>query len=249
MIRVMVVWEDRFHDKLDLCFRRALRRHDPSDAPAPALFFDTAHGNGGFDRYIRRDWPKLRKGLPRGAPVDVLLCVADADRTMDCGVAEPVPAFPAPTAEWVARANRVWTDGLRQIASLESHRIFGRFLRWNQESLLIAAHDVDESLRRLGCRDAHIEAIRAHLRSACPGLLDTADAAFVDQYRKASRCFDDMLKAAGLSAAKGTTPRDDALDEASRRAIDRLCARVPDLAGLADLVRDAARMDGGEAGG
>ncbi len=50
-----------------------------------------------------------------------------------------------------------------------------------------------------------------------------------------------LLKAAGARPSKkGAPARDDALDAASRRSIDRLCARVPDLAALADAI--LARM-------
>jgi hypothetical protein len=235
MTKVLVCWEDRFHEKLDLCLRRALRR---SARPGPELFFDDARGNGGFEPYVRRDWPKLvQKGLLKsGGPIDYLICVADADRASTCCSIELPPAAPSSTSAWVQRANEAWTDALRRAAGLESARIFGRFLRWNQESLLIAAYDIEGALKRLGCRD--LEAVKTYLRSCAPSPADAPNELFTEQYRKAGKCFEEMLKAGrGSPLRKGSQPRDDALEEASRLAIDRLCARVPDLADLADQVR------------
>jgi hypothetical protein len=234
MSKVLVCWEDRFHDKLDLCLRRALRR---TTLPGPELFFDDARGNGGFEPYIQRDWPKLvHKGLLKsGGPIDYLICVADADRATDCCSIDRAPSAPTSTSAWIACANQAWTDVLRRTTPLQPHRLFGRFLRWNQESLLLAAHDVESAMKRLGCRS--IDAAKAHLRACTPSPLDTLDDRFTDHYRNTSRCLEGLLKASqGRPFRKGGQPMDDALDEASLLAIDRLCARVPDLAALAHQI-------------
>ena len=70
MIRVLVCWEDEYHAKLDLCLKRALR--SVGDGSSPALFFAGVRGNGSFEPYVRRDWPKAAKvGLPKsGGPID-----------------------------------------------------------------------------------------------------------------------------------------------------------------------------------
>jgi len=77
-----------------------------------------------------------------------------------------------------------------------------------------------------------------HLRSCKPtSPLDTSDIAFVDHHRKPGRCLDDLLDAVGAPPfKKGKQPGDDALELASVRGIDRLSARVPDLAALARFV-------------
>lgn len=238
MIKVLVCWEDRFHEELDRCLRRALRQ---GAIPSLDLYFDDARGNGGFVPYLQRDWPKLTtKGLPKsGGPIDFLLCVADADRATDCCTIERPPMIPMPTAPWVERANKLWTDVLRSATTLHPSRIFGHFIRWNQESLLLAAHDVEAVMKRLGCRD--LGAVTKHLRACKPSPLDMIDASFVEHYRNTGRCLDDLLRAAhGGAFRKGGQPARDALDEASRIAIARLCARVPDLAGLAEQVRSFA---------
>jgi len=238
MSKILILWEDEHHQMLDRCLRRALQR---LGAPWLELFPVGVRGNGGFEPFVSRDWPKaVQKGLPKSnGPIEFLVCIADADRAHQCCAIEAPPTAPAPTTEWVERANTRWTEVLRSKASLAPERIHGRFLRWNQESLLIAAHDIEAAMKRLGCHD--MARITAFLRSCSPDPLASPDALFVEQYRKAGKCLEDMLKAAGVSPSrKGTPPRRDALDEASRLAMEKLCARVPDLAALAALIRDLA---------
>jgi len=230
--RALVCWEDRFHEKLDVCLRRTLRH---LGLTSPALFFDDCRGNGSFVPYIERDWPKMvHRGLVKsGGPIDYLICVADADRAQDCCSVELPPQ--ESSAAWVERANQSWTAVLRAAAPIAPERILGRFLRWNQESLLIAAHDIENAMKHLGCRDQ--SALIKHLRACNPSPFTTQDQLFVDHYRKPGKCLDDMLKGAGSAAPrKGAQPREDALEEASKQAIDRLSARVPDLAALADTI-------------
>lgn len=236
MIRVLVCWEDEYHAKLDLCLKRALRT--VGDRSSPALFFAGVRGNGSFEPYVRRDWPKAAKvGLPKsGGPIDYLVCVADADRAPDCcGVDRPPPA-PASTSEWVSRANDLWTARLRAATSLPPERVIGRFLRWNQESLLIAGHDIESALKRLGCAD--MAAITRHLATCSPSPTTTADALFADTFRRSSGCLDDLIKiGGGPSTKKGNILRDDALDEISKVGTSQLCSRAPDLTSLAELVQ------------
>src|SRR4051794_32130647 len=117
MRRVLICWEDRFHEKLDLCLRRAVQA---GGVPAPplALFFDDVRGNGGFDPYVRRDWPKAAgKGLLKSAgPIHYLACVADADRAPDCCDIERAPMPPVSSSAWIEQANERWTDKLRRTA-------------------------------------------------------------------------------------------------------------------------------------
>jgi hypothetical protein len=234
MTRVLVVWEDLFHEQLDRCLRRALRH---LGLPSPDLYFDTCRGNTRFPPYLERDWPKAaHHGLPKSrGPIDYLVCVADADRAQDCA---PIPSHTreaASTTAWLARADEAWTGTLRKAAPLGAERVFGRFLRWNKESLLVAAHDVDEVLQHLQCRDR--AAVNAYLRDCAPSPLATPDAAFVEHFRRPGGCLDAMLKAAGAPPLKkGAPPLESALGEASQRAIDRLCARVPDLVTLAEAI-------------
>lgn len=230
----MVYWEDRFHDKLDLCLRRAIRSNT---APAHAelqLFFDDVRGNGAFGRAVRTDWPKLvGKGLPKSAgPIDYLVCVADADKATDCCPIEPAPPPGQSTEAWVKEANKAFTAALRAEASIASERVFGFFLRWSQESLLIAAHDVEATWKRLGC--TNLQALQAFITACKPSPHQISDHDFTDHFRKAEQCLAGLLQAGGApNSRKGAVPRDDALEEASRAAIDKLCARVTDLAHLA----------------
>jgi hypothetical protein len=236
MTRIVVCWEDLYHEELDRCLRRALRLRAPA-RPSPRLFPQGVRGYGGFEPYVRFDWPALvtRGLLKSNGPIDYLFCVADADRATECCPIERAPEGDGTSGDWVSRANDAWTEKLRAAANLEPSRIFGVFLRWSQESLLIAAHDVPGALEKLGCKK--LDLVQKHLRACAPSPLDTPDHLFADRFRKASKCLDDMLKAAGAPAPKkGSLPRADVLEIASQKGIDRLCARVPDLAALADRI-------------
>lgn len=239
MKKVLVCWEDRYHEKLDLCLRRALHALDAVAPPTALLYFDDVRGNGGFEPYVRRDWPKIatRGILKSRGSIDYLLCIADADRASTCCDIERPPAPPAATTEWLQRANEAWTKKLRSATTHVPERIFGRFLRWSQESLLLAGHDCEAALLRLGCRDN--EALRRHLSSCQPNPLTLADSDFLDHYRHPESCLSEMLAAGrGAATKKGDINRDDALDELSRVSLQHLCSRVPDLLGLATFLRD-----------
>lgn len=239
MTKVLVLWEDAYHGALDRCVRRALQHM--GGAPEIELYFDHVRGNGGFAPYLANDWPIAAvRGLPKSrGPIDHLVCVADADFAHDCCAVSPGHAATSPTLPWVEDANHRWTEGLRARAAVGRGRVTGRFLRWNQESLLIALHDIDDALRALGI--TAMRGVQAYLRSCDPSPLTLSPEGFVDAYRRPQRCFDEMLKAAGARPArKGTPVRDDAIDAASRRAIEKLCVRVPDLAALSSTIRGLA---------
>jgi hypothetical protein len=237
MIQIVVCWEDEYHDKLDRGLRRALRRRAP-EGPSVALFPDGVRGYGNFEPYVRSDWRNARlEGIAKSrGPIDYLICVADADRATECCATIPeAPKGDGTSSGWVSHANDAWTEKLRAAAPLEPSRIFGVFLRWSQESLLIAAHDVPGAMQKLGCKQ--LDLLQAHLRACRPSPLDTPDHLFADRFRKAGKCLDDMLKAARAQATKkGSVPQRDALGIAIDKGIDRLCARVPDLAALADRI-------------
>ncbi len=240
MTNVLVVWEDRFHAKLNLCLKRALRH---LGVPPPVLFFNKVLGYGGFKSYVEASWPEAaNRGLVRtsnrsGGPIHHLVCVADADRAHECCDVDNPTKVAGTTSAWLAQGNERWTAKLRATATTAPERIHGRFLRWSQESLLIAAHDVDPALASLGCRNAGL--VRKHLQTCIPSPLTTPDADFADSFRKPERCLEDMLKAAGTSIPKkGAVSREDAIDAASTHAIAKLCARVPDLAALAHALCD-----------
>lgn len=237
MSRILVVWEDRFHDKLDLCMKRMLRH---LGLAPPALFFDRVLGYGGFEPYVKESWPEaahrglVRPGNRSGGPIDQLICIADADRAHECCAAQNPASVAGPTAIWLAGANDLWTAKLRAAATTKPERIHGLFLRWSQESLLIAAHDVPEALAALGCRDQG--RLAKHLAACSPSPLSVADADFADRFRKPERCLEDMLKASGARVPKkGAPPRGDAIEAALASDVAKLCGRVPDLVTLANL--------------
>lgn len=238
-MKILVCWEDRYHGKLDLCLRRAVQMLEAP--PELRLFFDDVRGNGGFEPYLKQDWPKaVRVGLPKSqGPMDALLFVADADRVQQCAAVAPPPPAPASTQAWLDAANQAWTERLRAAAPLAAERVHGRFLRWNQESLLIAGHDHPRALSCLGCREP--SGVLRYLQRCAPNPAEVSDALFVDQFRKPGRCLQELL-AAGKAAPlkKGDPELDDALDELSRSAMPQLGARITDLTGLASLIQTLA---------
>lgn len=242
MKRVLICWEDAYFDGLARCLRRARRARAQDGAVDPALHSVSVLGNGGFAPYLRRTWPVARvRGIPRsGGPMDYVICIADADRAADCcGIALPPPP-PALTDAWTDAANQRWTEQLRREADDDREQVFGRFLRWNKESLLIAGHDVPGALAQLSCRDA--VNLRRHLAVCDPSPLSLDDGAYVHRYRSPGRCLQDMLKAGkGPALSKGDKRLDDALGEIAEGALAALLARVPDLVGLAELLRDCAQ--------
>lgn len=244
MIRVLVCWEDRFHEALDLCLRRTLQHRRAAGLALPEerrLFFDDARGYGGFERYVREDWPRSScKGLPRsGGPIHHLICVADADRASDCCGEDAPPTLPAATRDWIERCNASWTRRLRGATSVEPLHVHGRFLRWNKESLIIAGHDSAAAMRRLGCRD--LTALHRHLTACAPNPLLAMDEQFTDLFRRPGRCLAELVTAAGGRQPRKSDPTvDDALKEISGSMIARLCTRIPDLIGLAELVESVS---------
>ncbi len=242
MTRVLVLWEDKFYQKLDVCLRRTLRSLPNTGTNTLEITPFGVQGNGGFDPFLRNDWPiAARKGFLRShGPIEQLICIADADcATSVCGIEQP-PGFPNPTDAWVTRANDTWTAKLRSIAPLAADRVHGRFLRWSLESLLIALHDVDSALRKLACRNR--DALTKFLQSCNPPPAEVVSGQFVERFRAPQYCLDQMLKAAGATrSGKGSVPREDALDEGSRVALDRLVTRVPDILSIAQFVQKLAQ--------
>lgn len=241
MTRILVLWEDKSYRMADRCLRRTLRSLLDAGTQPPELFHDTVHGNGGFEPLLKRDWPiAMQKGLSnRSGPIEQLICIADADRASSICSIESPPSFPQSTDDWVARANHSWTTKLRSNAPLAPERIHGHFLRWSLESLLIALHDVDSVLSKLACHNR--EGLTRYLASCEPRPTKVVDKEFVERFRKPQKCLDNMQDAAGATrAGKGSVPRDDALDEGSRVALDRIKERVPDRVTIAQFVQKIA---------
>lgn len=238
MSRILVLWEDKFYQKLDVCLRRILRSlPTPTTQPLEITPFGV-QGNGGFEPFLRQEWPiAATKGFLRShGPIEHLICIADADRASEVCSVEPPPHFPEPTEPWVQRANQAWTQKLRATTPLAPERIHGRFLRWSLESLLIALHDVESVLRKLDCRNR--DGLSTYLATCDPRPTEVASTQFVERYRTPQKCLDKMLEAANAPRSrKGSVPRDDALDEGSRLALDRLKERVPDLVTIAQFVQ------------
>lgn len=241
MTRILILWEDKYCQKLDLCLRRILHSlPNASGQPIEITRFGV-QGNGGFEPFVRTTWHTAAgKGiLKSNGPIDELICIADADRAASVCTIEPPPAFPLTTDTWIGRANQSWTAKLRACATFASDRVHGLFLRWSLESLLIALHDVEPVLKKFDCRDR--EGLTKYLASCDPHPNEIAAKDFVERFRAPAKCLDKMLDAAGAPhTRKGSVPREDALEIGSREALDRLKARVPDLVLAAEFVQKIA---------
>ncbi|MBW2736996.1 MAG: hypothetical protein JRH20_31825, partial [Deltaproteobacteria bacterium] len=180
---------------MDRALRRAVRHLVGSHSIC--LFPHSVHGYGGFKPFAERVWPKAsRVGLPKsGGGIDYLICIADADRAAECCSA-PISAAPAiGTRVWVNEASAMWTTELQAMAGASAEKVFGKFIRWNRESLLIASFDHAESQNRLGIPDG--VALDTVL-DPCDPDPRTEGVVFADAYQKPVGCFEQCCKAANV---------------------------------------------------
>jgi hypothetical protein len=247
-MRAVLVYEDHEPSALHAVVRKTLNaRFDASgrSGPWPELTHLSSKGVGNMSHVVGRQWPIYRRtGFPRGGhKPDALICIADADRLHEHipGVAAP-PPVPADTEAWRAEAERSLTAFLRGQAVVDAERIHGHLLRWNAESLLIAAYDhldIASGLQPIdeGKLEEFLEACREQP-------LESQDYAFMSRHRRPTRCFDDLCSAVGLPRVPKTAKlRGDILRIAARRDLETLCARVPDLPRLADRILDLTASD------
>ncbi len=237
MKRFVVCWEDRYFEGLDAVLRRIRRHENASLLPEPAIKPETVGGYGGFADYVRRDWAVARRrGMPGFGVPDYLFCVADADRATE--VCQGISANPTGnTEDWCEEASQIWTDSLRGLAAQESERIFGFFLRWSRESVLIAGFDEFDMIAMLSNGDAslHEREYKAFLQSCQPDPRSVER--FVDAYTKPSRCFEGLAKAVGHERLRKTDPKvEDALKQFPRDPSVSLLSRLPDLVHIAQEI-------------
>lgn len=234
MTRFVVCWEDRYFEGLDVVLRRIRRHENASLFPEPAIKSETVKGHGGFVDYIRKDWPiALRRGIPGFGVPDYLLCVADADSASQVcrGISTPPLGN---SDDWCEQANQTWTASLRGLAAQESERVFGFFLRWSRESVLIAGFDEPAMIERLanGAFSLHKQTFEAFLQSCLPE--PRSIQRFVDAYTKPNRCFDGLVEALGHKSLRKTDPKvEDTLKQFPRSPGESLLSRLPDLVGMA----------------
>ena len=241
--RALLVWEDTYCNKLHLLLKRCYAHLGET---VVEIYKDSSNGNSKFDNYIQRSWPIAhRKGLLRSGPIDYVVCVADADRaTSCCHAVEPPPSPQEPVDslnQWITTANTLWTDALRENASLAQDRIFGRFLRWSKESVVAACFDKPDILAELGSVDDDV--LKLYLKTCVPAApAAISDDTFVHQFRKPQECLKSGARAVGIGPlSKSSSAIDIAIEKVSSLYLDTLLRRVPDLKLIAELLGELGK--------
>lgn len=230
---VVVVYEDEYCEELHRLVKRLRKESGRGGVLEPA----TATGTGGF----QRDLPRILRTPLRfpKAPPDLVICVGDADTPANLVEGAPLPPGGA-TDRWVAEFEAHWRETLIKKARLspaDGERVRTIVLRWNQESVLVAAPAAIVDYARRYDREAPVRSLLA----ACdPSPLGLADAAFVDTYRHPGRCINDLMRAI-FPARKYKKGRDndDILRDhilPSPERVAEVRARCPDLVRLVDAI-------------
>jgi len=167
-----------------------------------------------------------------------LLCIADADAVVrQLGLTGRTP----PYGDWIVQAEAEFTNLLREQTD-RPEQVHGALLRWNLESTLIAAYDEREALQRLGGVTPLEETIlEAFLTGCAPDPRTISDEDFTDVFDASQRCLAALGQRMGWhKLKKGDSRKDDALAWITGHQLDKLVRRVPDLARIAQRVRQVA---------
>jgi hypothetical protein len=170
-------------------------------------------------------------------PIDVLICVADADRASQCCPALENPERNTPTNNWITEANEAWTEHLRTFTKHKPTRIFGRFIRWNKESIVISCFDQEDVVAQLCLQEPSPDVLDHFLGNCNPDPRSNTDAEFVDTYRSPGRCLEGAMQELGhTNPNKNQQEVNDALSEFPRVPSASLLNRMPDFVQLAELI-------------
>lgn len=244
MTRVLVVWEDRYYDTLGpFVKRRVAVRAPPGHAAFPQVLFHTAHGAGGFKRYVASTWDNARaKGLPLDkGPIDHLVCVVDGDKLHDhIELTSRPPTVAASVPAWLEAAEQTWHEHLRGLCdNAPKGTVHGRILRWSKESVILAGYDRDSIKQSLGI-DIQAVAVKEHLARCVPTPPAIENMDFSNTFRRPLQCLKELDKAQRTPNASVLVKNAPELDDALRGLVRNDCAtiaeRVPDIDRLADLV-------------
>lgn len=219
------------------------------------LYPQPAGGDGGFQPFLEKDWPIIaNKGIKHSGPIMRLLCVIDLDKpTKSLGIHSP-PAVPENTDEWTDKARGEFEEKLRSWNSVDDSEVHGEALRWNSESLLLAAcfdriqePDVASALMIAGpIDDSHKQGFEKYLTQECrlggdPCDPRTREEEFVHLWRKPGACLDAVIQqfgAAKLAKARTDVRRNAVINACTKQKSDRdrIAARVPDLKRMAERI-------------
>lgn len=239
-VKIALVWEDRHFDGLRAVGRAAARqlRKEPPSLPPSHLFDDSIQGYGGLKSHVRRDWARMRAhGLPKSpGPIDHIIYVLDADVAHEFLDIDPLPGSES-TDSWHRLASQALEGRIRGWSTRDPERAHGILLRWAKESLILAAHDIDEAIGLLN-RDASVDRARESLYADCsPDPRRVEDADFIETFRSTKQCMEVVQASFGLGKLRKSDSRtSEVLRKAAGSDIHRLLGRIPDLRALAEKI-------------
>jgi hypothetical protein len=242
-MRILVVWEDRYHETLGPFVKRRLMARAPS-APSlvPQVLFHTSYGVGSFKRYVGSTWDRARaSGLPLDkGRIEHMICVADGDKLHEQIQIPAAPPAAADVHAWLSTAEQAWQQHLRALCEgAPPSTVHGRILRWSKESLLLAGYDREPVRRTLGI-DVQHEGVRSFLNRCIPLPSALPAAGFTDTFRKPLRCLQEMDEAQrgrrASDLSKNVPEIDDALRALAREDHVTVAERVPDIDRIVDLI-------------
>lgn len=224
-----LIYEDRYYEGLDDLFVRLAREMGAWSA-------DT-----GWDHISARGAGSLREDALRlGQDADVVIAVGDGDRPRLLLGTDYTPAHARQAgesaADYAVRLGAQWTASLRaRWTPDEAARCHGVALLWNQESVLLAAHEA-------WCLDPRTCGVVEGCEP-CPQTLDDAQFAEVFEPARLPQC--------GASLARAMNPLRQSIGKADTRsqlqtwarmrtlptAADRWVARVPGVSRLMEILR------------
>jgi hypothetical protein len=244
MTRILLVWEDRYYDTLGPFVKRRLAGRAPAGHRGfPQVLFHTAHGAGGFKRYVASTWDNARaKGLPLDkGTIDHLVCVVDGDKLHEqLATVAPPPARAAGVPAWLATAEQAWQQHLRGLCdNAPRTTVHGRILRWSKESVVLAGYDREAVKQHLGI-DIQTAALEKHLARCVPAPASIKNDEFSNTFPKPLRCLKELDEAQRAPRASGLVKNAPELDDALRALVRDdhavIAERVPDIDRLADLI-------------
>lgn len=232
-VPVQLVFEDDYCKTLQQLVAALCDDRLTAQARAQTIELPEAMTAGGDRNFANVLGPALGRPLAETKAVPArVIAIADADRPQNLVAGFRAAPGGAADDAWVLELESRWRAQLIADPRVAPHqeRLRVWALRWNKESILIAARS--QLLRRK-------RGVAQTVIDACSPAYDSAPGAtFTQTFRDPARCMDRVARSVyGRSYKKGIEgndlTRDIAFDEAARREVDDRC---PDLRRLVDSI-------------
>ncbi len=196
---ILVLWEDHYFTTLASVLEKFAKTLHPG-VPM-SLLHRAVEGYSNFPGFLEENWQEWRtRGLEEmfeSKSVDYVLCIADADRAHECSKTIVPFHLGQDSSHWLESANQDWTESLRNKVTMEPERIFGRFLRWNRESVVIACYDQSEVMEALQKPDIPRRTLDSFWQHCQPVPQHIDDCDFANHYMTPTRCLEQMTRHLG----------------------------------------------------